>query len=290
MTLNQIDALLIATLLGTGMIAPLQALDLEDPRQRLEGYVKAVGDTSGDEVVTYGKSTVYAFMPGEKARALFAIEIVGVSRYEKIEGGYHRLHREVGYYTDLESGQVIERWYNPYTEREVDVIHIQNDPVNRRFTLDADGALPGIRYTQNGDEIVFYREIPLRYPNALPRAEYPRHSHGDWYEAMELFNTFVRYSELADPATTSTHAPGSWSRVGPWLPWMEMGNAAGWLVYHGRSFKPENGLAGVPAPVRAYLEQHHPRYAHAPERWQDESETSWTYFKKVLDGRRAERE
>jgi hypothetical protein len=166
------------------------------------------------------------------------------------------------------------------------VIHIQNDPVNRRFTLDTNGRLPGIRYTENGDEIVFYREIPLRYPNALPRAEYPRHSHGDWYEAMELFNTFARRSELANPRSTSVHAPGSWSRIGPWLPWMEMGNAAGWLVYHGRSFKPENGLAGIPAPVRAYLEEHHPEYAHAPEEWQDESETSWTVFKKVLDARK----
>jgi hypothetical protein len=272
---------LVLTLAGPG-----QALDLEDPAERLEAYVKAVGDTSGREVVTYGKSTVYAFVPGEKARPLFAIEIVGVSRYERIDGGYQRLHREVGYYTDLKTGAVLERWYNPFTEREVDVIHIQNDPVNRRFTLDAEGRLPGIRYTANGDEIVFYREIPLRYPNALPRAEYPRHSHGDWYEAMELFNTFARRSELDDPRSTSVHAPGSWSRIGPWLPWMEMGNSAGWLVYHGRSFKPENGLAGIPAPVRAYLEKHHPEYAHAPEKWQDESETSWTVFKKVLDERK----
>ena len=122
---------LVTCALTCGLAGAAAALDLDEPAQRLEAYVKAVGDTSGAEVVTYGKSTVYAFVPGEKARPLFAIEIVGVSRYERIDGGYQRLHREVGYYTDLETGAVLERWYNPFTEREVDVIHIQNDPVNR---------------------------------------------------------------------------------------------------------------------------------------------------------------
>ena len=116
-----------------------------------------------------------------------------------------RLHREIGYYTDLASGEVIKRWYNPWLQREVEVIPIQNDPVNRRFTVQESG----YRFDVSGEDIVFYREVPLRYPNPLDRATYPLNSSGDFYEAMEMFTTFVRRSELDDPRLTSVPSTGT---------------------------------------------------------------------------------
>lgn len=274
----------LALLLAPAVSYPL---DLGSPQGVLEAYVRANGDTSGKDRLTYGSTTVYAFVPGEKARPLFRLEVVGASRYEAVEGGYRRLHREVGYYTDLATGEVLKRWYNPFIEREVEVIPIQNDPVNRSFVVDPANGSTGIRFYEDGDWVVFYREIPLRYPNPLSRAAYPRHSSGDFYEAMELFNTFVRRPDLEDDRATAVPSSGSWSRIGPWLPWMEMGNAQGWLVYHGRSVTLDSA-AGLPARLRSYVEAHHPKYLRAPEQWGDSNETSWTVFKDVIDRRRRE--
>ena len=35
--------------------------------------------------------------------------------------------RETGYFTDLETGDVLETWYNPFTEKTVEVYHFYND-------------------------------------------------------------------------------------------------------------------------------------------------------------------
>jgi len=268
------------------LLAPaVEALDLGSPQGVLDAYVRANGDTSGKDRLTYGSTTVYAFIPGAKARPLFRLEVVGASRYEAVEGGYRRLHREVGYYTDLDTGEVLQQWHNPFTEREVDVIPIQNDPVNRSFVVDPATGSTGIQFYQDGDWVIFFREIPLRYPNPLSRAEYPRYSSGDFYEAMELFNTFVKRSDLDDDGLTAVPSSGSWSRIGPWLPWMEMGNSQGWLVYHGRSVA-LGSADDIPPRLRSYIEAHHPKYLHAPEQWGGANETSWTVFKEAIDQRR----
>ncbi len=260
------------------------ALDLGTPEGVLEAYVRANGDTTGKDRLTYAAATVYAFVPGEKGRALFKLEVVGASRYERVEGGYRRLHREVGYYTDLATGEVLQRWYNPFTEREVEVIPIRNDPVNREFVADPANGSTGIRYYEDRDWVIFYREIPLRYPNPLTRADYPRYSSGDFYEAMELFNTFVKRADL-ETGATAVPSSGSWSRIGPWLPWMEMGNSQGWLVYHGRSATLDSA-DDLPDALRRHVEFHDAKFLRAPEEWGGRNETSWTVFKQVIDGRR----
>lgn len=257
-------------------------VDLDDPKQRLEAYIRANGDTSGRPVAQWASGVVYAYVPGEKPRAVFGLEVLGMSRYERIDGGYLRLSREIGYYTDLQTGAVLERWTNPWLQREVEVVPIQNDPVNRRFLA----ASPTFKVMQAGADVMFYREVPLRYPNPLDPKNYPEYSSGESYEAIEMFNTFVRRADLDDPRQTSLPATGSWTRFGPWLPWMEMGTRPGYLLYHSRSLKPVDGLAGVPASLRERVARDAPRFLEAPAAFTAPDETSWTFFRKLIDARR----
>ena len=272
---------LLACWLGTGMHAA--AVDLTDPRDLVDAYVRTVGDTSGEETFMYASVVVMAMVPGERGQKLFALEVIGASRFLPIEGGYQRLHREVGLYTDLGTGDVMTTWMNPMLDRDVEVIHIQNDPVNFRYTVDQQSGPFRVLYDDFGDLIAFHREIPLRYPSALSRKEYPLHSAGDWYEAAELFNSFARRDELDDDTLTSVREFGTWSRVGPWLPWMEMGDRPGYLLYHGRSKKLMGGITEIPPRLRTWMEENAPDYLAAPTKFEEPNETSWTYFKKVLD-------
>lgn len=276
-------ALLVGLMLC--LVGPARALDLSDPGELVEAYIKTVGDTSGKPSFTYAQVVVMAMRPGERGQKLFNLEVVGASRYLPIEGGYQRLHREVGLYTDLETGAVMDRWFNGYLDREVDVIHIQNDPVNFTYTVAGQSGPRRILVNDFGDTVAFHREVLLRYPSALTRADYPLHSAGDWYEAAELFNSYASRADLENPAITSAPAHGSWSRVGPWLPWMEMADAPGFLLYHGRDTKLMGGIAELPARLRTYIQDKLPKYLEAPARFEEPNETSWTYFKKVLDER-----
>ena len=261
--------------------------DLSDPEQLLDAYIRTVGDTSGGEVLLYASVVVIGMHPSEKGQKLFGLEVLGASRFLPIEDGYQRLHREVGLYTDLQTGEVLETWDNPWSGESVEVIHIQNDPVNFPFTVETQRGPYRVKFDDLGHTIGFHRQIPLRYPNPLPKSEYPKYSANDWYEAAELFNSFVTKADLADRTKTSLPEVGTWSRTGPWLPWMEMADRPGYLLYHGRSVKLMNGLDDLRPELRAHVETHYPTYTGAPDTFESPNDTSWTYFKKVLDARAA---
>tara|TARA_B100001093_G_scaffold293505_1_gene280024 strand:+ start:507 stop:1079 length:573 start_codon:yes stop_codon:yes gene_type:complete len=107
----------------------------------------------------------------------------------------------------------------------------------------------------------------------------------DWCEAAELSNSFVTKGDLADRCKTLLPEVGTWSRTGRWLPWMEMADRPGYLLYHGRSVKLMSGLDDLRPALRAHIETHYPTYTGAPDTFESHNHTSWTCFKKVLDAR-----
>ena len=105
-----------------------------------------------------------------------------------------------------------------------------------------------------------------------------------------MFNNYVSATDLENPELTSVPAHGSWSRFGPWLPWMEMGDTPGNLVYHGHGTKFINGKADIPERLLTIMEERFPEYLTAPESDYGPNQTSWTVFKSIIDQKRAESE
>jgi len=121
----------------------------------------------------------------------------------------------------------------------------------------------------------------------MPRKDYPLHSANDKYQAAELWAMNGRVSEVMNPEITSASCVTSWSRVGQWLPFMEMGNRPGIMVYHSDSYKLLGGLDDIPADIRAYTEKNHPEYLESPKQWQSLklNESQLTESKKEIDQR-----
>lgn len=260
--------------------------DLNKPADLLEAFVKTAGKLDGGTTISYGRATVFARLENEKAAPIFGLEVIGAGRYEKIEGGWQRYSREIGFYTDLATGDILERWYNPFIEREVEVVPIMNDPVNRKFVLNEKGEFPNVKVAEYGEYIAFTREVPLRYPSPLPVKDYRLYSQNDWYEAMEMFGTFCKRADLMDKRKSSVASVGSWGRWGPWLPWMEMGQTAGFIVYHASAGELESA-ADIPPKIRAGIERVDAKYFEAPKGMEGPDETSWTVFKEKVAERRA---
>ena len=53
--------------------AATRHLDLEQPWDNLEGYLKARSDVSGEQSVTWRTGTVRSFIPGRKSRLLMLV-------------------------------------------------------------------------------------------------------------------------------------------------------------------------------------------------------------------------
>ncbi|MFB6810528.1 DUF1838 family protein [Streptomyces sp. NPDC056387] len=237
------------------------------PAELLHAFARTRASLDGAEVTFWWTGDVYSWAPEQPYRHVFGFEGLNVARLvEDAEGGgFQLLTREAGFYLDPRTREILDTWEGK------PVVHIWNDPANLRLR-----PFP-VPVTELGDQVCFSLEIPIAYPSPLPVAEYPLNSADDTYRALELFQFFA-------PGTVfTTDEPGvpctmSWMRMSPWLPWMEQGQRPGGLAFHCRGRK-LGSYAEVPERLRTYVADRHPEYAHAPEKWTEPNETSWTYFR-----------
>lgn len=283
--LNKSSLLLAAALaIGSGAAA---ALDLNKPEDSYQAMLRVVGDLSGKTVFKDWDAMIFAQLPGEKAKPI--LRTIGFNAGRMIkqpDGSYHWVTREVSFYVDIKSGQIIENWTNPINGKTVKVVHVANDPVSNKFPLIEPGK-PNMyaafsKFEVRGDVAWMRWDVPLKYPNELKPADYPEESHGDTYIASEHFHFFVSTAEAQDDKPTNTGTHYSWFRTGPWLPWMKMGQAPGTLLYSGNGRKYAS-FEELPEQLREYTRKHYPKFTDAPPSFYQPNETSWSYYRKLRE-------
>lgn len=108
----------------------------------------------------------------------------------------------------------------------------------------------------------------------------PEESTGPTYLASEHFIFFANTADLTSDTQRSTSTHYSWFRTGPWLPWMKMGQAPGYLIYSGQGRKYDS-FDQLPTKVKEYTLKNFPTYVTAPDSFYQPNETSWTYYAKL---------
>ncbi len=264
-------------------------LDLVKPDDYYQAFLKTRASLDGRDVCYYWKGTVYSFVPGEKDKPLFKFEGFNVGRLVKVEGGYDLLTREAAFFEDLKTGEIIEKWVNPWTKKELDVVQIWNDPVNQDFAFPEE-VMPYLRHLlpseDLGDMISFNLDLFLNYSSPLTREDYPLNSQSNTYEATELFQFLVNKDKLLDPTTKSVPVWITWTRVSPWMPFMEMGDKPGNLIFRCVGQKLDKGYEGLPLHIKKYVSLKNPQYHKSPDEYSEPNETSWTYFKKIAEAKK----
>lgn len=279
------------------LLSPLPAefnagpLDLAKPLDNLIALLKLQADLSGAPVMGAFAGQAYGWVPNDKNPLLFDTYGIGSSRLEfsPDENGFRLYHREIVYYLDPKTHEILDTWANPLTGRRVEVLHIVNDPVNRLYPLSGGRFSPPYPCSVVGDDVVFQLDVLLAHPAPMQRAQYPLHAQQDMYQTAELWAIHGRLSELNDPAITSAACHTAWARVGLWLPFMEMSDRPGHMIYHSQSFKLKNRAADLPRAILEHTEKHWPQFLEPPGEWLGltKNQNTWTHSKKVIDERRA---
>ena len=260
-------------------------LDLDDPVDNMKAFIKVRGSMNEEEeVIYYANGKIYGFVDGERDKPLMGFEMYNIGRVvNEGENAYTLLTNEVLLYTDVKTGKVLEKFENPYTGETVDVVHVWNSPVNQKWALESRFGKWGINHNKFGDDVICMNaDIFLIYPSPLTVKEFPKNSQSDNYEAAELFQFFFSEKEVNDPNKNSAECTISWTRLGPWLPWLEMGQRQGKMVYQGAGYKlMETDYDKMPKILTDYVMKNKPEYRNAPKEYSSPNETSWTYYKKM---------
>ncbi len=291
----KIKKLIIAVICSaiTGLVMAEENIDLATPEGVVAANRKIHCSLKDNQPIFYTwEGAVFSRRMGEPDRKLFKVVGMNVRQCVSIEGGvrgtgYRLVSREIMLYLDPESGKPLDKWHNPITDGEVSVFHVQNDPVNGRptFPYTSDGK-PSAKWKGRQDSGSWFLSltIPLFYNNVL-QGDYQKYV-GGIYRATEMFNFMGEIDDLTDGSKNTAQVKIGWVRLSAWLPWMEMQGREGKLYTHA-SGKKITGFDALPDVLKSFINNKAPLYKSPPEGDDNRrNETSWTYFKKQVKGKK----
>ena len=275
-----------------------ETVDFNDPAQNLRSFIKLIGDLDPTKETAgwFGGKVFGDTRRDRPLKPLFGIQGFGVLRTElQADGSFRVFNRECAFYTDLKTGKFIDTWKNPYTKEICDVKPIHNMQVNAHLIIsskygtaiemDFDGTLMDIPMPlgwQSFDDKLFSMfEVHTAFPNELKPEVWPRESSGKAIRIAEIFQRVASLSDAENPDLTSTDYSGTWTRVGPWLPWMRQGQADGNLLFRTFMTKLES-VDQLPADLRAITAERLPEYfiAPPPDTWGGKNDSSFSVYAK----------
>ncbi len=286
-------ALLVAVL-ATFSQSRAQVLDLSDPNDALMTTRKVLCSlTDGKPTVLTWTGKVYSHIQGEPDRHLFNIE--GFSNrncktyQDDVRGyGFRIVAREIVLYLDPETNEVLRMWDNPWSGEQVKVVQTANDPMSVPFpfyALDEDGIGHEFEGTFRNGKVFTIAEKILFYDNPLG-GDYQQYV-GGMYHASEVFYFFMNEAELLDATNDEVmDLTMTYSRVAPWMPWMQMGGRQGVMYFHAAGQKIP-GFEGLSDRMKQEVATYHPIFADPPSL--DDFRpmvNSWSVFKQLIDSER----
>lgn len=270
--------------------------DLTTAYGNVEAYAKV---TSNLDM----KSTHYGWLdgyvmgvaPGGAIKTFCGFKGLGTTRLLPLEGehGYRRVLREVVFYTDLETGEILEEMENPFTGEKVRVVPVANDPFNRIIReselsrptfggLNTEEKLEPKPFILNwkafGDRLMMERHINLYYPNALDPKKWIRESAGPMNQVTETYVYNMSLADLQNPDLTTVDTTTVWGRHTPWLPWMLMGQAPGHCLYNVMAASIHSLEEAPDQRVIEYIAKNYPQYLDAPTTWEEPSLSSLEWY------------
>lgn len=272
--------------------------DLSNPAQSLSTFIKLTGDLDPTkETPGWFGGTIFGDTRRDRPlKPLIGVQGFGVVRTERqADGSFRVFNRECAFYTDLKTGKFIDTWKNPYTKEMCDVKPIHNMTVNAHLIvsekvgtaieMDFDGNLMEVPlplgWQTFGDKLLSTFEVHTAFPSELDPEEWPRESAGKVLRIAEIFQRVASLAEAENPELTSADYSGTWTRVGPWLPWMRQGQADGSLLF--RTFMTKlQSVDQIPADLKAITKERLPEFfvAPPPETWGGKNDSSFSVYVK----------
>jgi hypothetical protein len=269
-------------------------LDLGTPVGNREAWARLLGNTDMKST-KYGwaQGIVQGVRPGEAVRDICGFTMLSCARLLPHESGkgYRKILREIGLYTDLASGEIVDEMMNPYLNERVRVVPITNDPFNHTITEFApeppsyggiNRAKPTpkplqLDWTRRGSTLNLFSHINLFYPSSLPPAKWPRENANPFNQVTETFLYQIPWADMQSAKKTSVEYGGTWSRTTPWLPWLLMGPTPGHAQYS-TFMGAWDDINRIDRKTLDYVEKHYPKYLKSPDGWEEPSLSSLEWY------------
>ncbi len=243
---------------------------------------------------------LYARLAGKRMIPIFGYTGTGtLLAKQDANGDLWIKSRETGYFTDLRSGDILETWFNPFTEKTVPVYHFYNDVLVGKVgseipkfflgtagdspTLlnegtvfpNAEGRYPFILPFQSyGDDMMLSWDYTHEHTNPVTPEGWPQSSTGKRITPSEHFTFNFSRRQMEDRDLPTVRFTAGFTRLSESWPFMQMGGTRfAAVTVFGRMFshKGLRGVDDVPPKVLAYIEKHAPESLTLPGTWEPDN-------------------
>jgi hypothetical protein len=231
--------------------------DLTQPRENLHGILRMHASLAEEDVPWSYDGTIYGVVGETEPKPLFRFQGCEIYWVRALgDGTYELTGNTVSFFYDIDDGQPLEIFVNPYTgKRNAVEAAVQGGGAGFGFNYSEDGVrptrfldkMPGkplqLRWRTARNTIWMHSETA--YPPGLPQ---PRKQSQSMFAAIE---DFTNQQLLNLPAIFSSTV------FGPWLDWMDMEGVPGHLIWHAAGAKIES-VGDLPTEFRTRMERDHP--------------------------------
>ncbi len=232
----------------------------------LTAYIK-LGAALDDRLTIWWMDGLRYGVVDQRSELMYGMKVALFQRFfAQPDGNYKLAMFELTYYTDLESGELLEEYKNPYTGIVNRVQHVRLGPEIRTATASGSArpendANLSYFYTRlgpplvHGDYIWITTDVQAGIKFPSPKAPRIRLNH---YLTLHGQNSAVK-----DPAVLSAPASLGFHNILTWEPWMRMGDHPGEMMSHAAGCKLER-VDELPSDYLAMAHRVHPTYIADP--------------------------
>lgn len=256
----------------------LDKLDLDSPTGGLNAYVKLLGTLEQSNVYIAFSGTLWGILPERVPTAICGFSGLARHQWTPRKEGHHRKSFDVGYFSDLATGEPADEIVNPLTGETVHPFHYKYGGGEQLYTKQGLMAVSGegeastlkpyeLNWESAGEQVWLTEGGGGEFPSPLPKEEWPRESSGDAYRVVGETTLVSTIDQLASRRVAQADYTLFWTSILSWEPWLLMDGRPGFAMWRGVGAKltqPDD----APETLLDYVLEEQPNYFGKDDPWE----------------------
>ena len=250
--------------------AELLDLDPSNPAHTLM-ITRKLAHSMDDSLVYWWAQLLRMAVIDKIATPLWNVYVGAVLRTRDFDehGAYETTAISMVFYTDLETGEFLETFKNPFTGQEVEIGYFPARPATQLRSTDesheerpAQGGFRSIRMHPLGPAVIEGDDVWVR-DDAIFRREPETPEAGRPFRGNDWSTYHGSLSDVGNPEVLNAPATWHFNDILSYVPWMGMGDHPGDYVSRGFGRK-VSSFDSMPARLREFIRTRHPEIYRDP--------------------------
>ncbi|WP_298477793.1 DUF1838 family protein [uncultured Maribacter sp.] len=247
-----------------------------------KSHIRFMGSLEPTTIYSWFSGHLWGIVPGEAPKALTTLQGLAKSNWKKEGNNFTKESFDLGFFGDLETGKVLEKWKNPYTNETIEPFHFMYGGANKKVYTEK-GILSGEtmkpypnNWVQSGDQIWLDEYGSASFTNPIQPKEWPISSAGKQMHFGSSTTYVANAKQLFNPKLASCDQTFFWTAVNSWEPWLRMGQKPGFVMWRATGRKIVD-VSEIPISMLDYVAKVQPNYFDDEKPWKGRKSTYTSY-------------